>query len=184
MKKLQVNVDQIPDEGLALRVKELAERFPGLKAIGSEESVRFNSPIDIEMQVRRISRFVEAGGSLRTSVRLFCSRCLGEFSQSLSIPFEATYSEEVPALDVPREDTEIELTAEAIDLLPFHGRQIDLVEAIQEHLLLALPVRPLCREDCKGLCPKCGADLNQGPCECTEKPIDPRFSILKNLKIE
>lgn len=181
---MRVNVDRIPDEGLTIYASESADRFPALKdaILGGEFS--FNSPLEMEIRLRWISRFVEASGLLRTSVRLSCSRCLGDFFQPLSIPFEATYSEEAPVSEASGEGAEVELTAESIDLFPFHGREIDLTEAVQEQVLLALPLRPLCREDCRGLCPRCGADLNQGACECTEKPMDPRFAVLKGLKLD
>jgi len=181
---MRVNVDRIPDEGLTLQADEPTDRFPALKDAVQEGAVRFDSPLRMEIQVRRVARFVEASGQLRTSVHLSCSRCLGEFSRSLTIPFEATYSEETPAAEGSRKDAEIELTAEAIDLFPFHGREIDLREAVQEAVLLALPIRPLCREDCGGLCPRCGADLNQGACGCTENVVDPRFAALKGLKLD
>ena len=178
-----INVDRIPDEGLAIRVREPFERFPGLKDLAREENIRFLFPIQMELRIRRISRFVEADGSLKTSVRLACSRCLGDYSQSLTIPFEATYTREVPVPDA-LEGTDVELTPEAIDLYRFHGREIDLTEAIQEHIILSLPLRPLCRADCKGLCPQCGADLNKGACKCDGGVVDPRFAALKNLHIE
>lgn len=179
-----MNVDRIPDEGLSILESEPADRFPALKETALEGVLSFDSPLEIEVRLRRIVGYVEASGRLKTSVRLSCSRCLADFSLPLSIPFEATFSEEAKAREASGEETEIELTAEAIDLFPFQGREIDLLEVIQEQVLLALPVRPLCREDCKGLCPRCGADLNQGACGCAEKPTDPRFAVLKNLKID
>jgi uncharacterized protein len=180
---LRVNVDRISNEGHTLRIVEKAERFSGLKEEGLEEEVEFLSPIDMEIRLRKITRFVEASGLLQTLVRFSCSRCLRVFSSSLFIPFEATYAEALQASQSLQEEAEIELTADAINLFPFHGRQIDLAEAIQEQVIMALPVRPLCCENCKGLCQKCGADLNQGACECAEKPKDPRFAALKDLKI-
>jgi len=181
--KLRVNVDRIPEEGLLLRASEASDRFPALKDVDMEGDIGFESPIEVEIRLRWVSRFVAATGKLRTMVRLSCSRCLGSFIKGLSLPFEATYSEEAPALESSGEEIDIELTAESIDLFRFHGREIDLLEAIQEQVLLALPLRPLCREDCRGLCPQCGADLNQGTCGCVEKPTDPRFAVLKNLKL-
>jgi len=181
--KLRVNVDRIPDEGLTIRASESTDRFPVLKDAALEGELGFDAPLQMEVQLRRISGLVEASGLLRTSVRLSCSRCLGAFSQLLSTPFGATYGEEAPLQEELREDDEIELIADTIDLFPIHDREVDLHEAIQEQVLLALPPKPLCQVDCKGLCPGCGADLNQGACECTEKPMDPRFAALKGLKI-
>jgi uncharacterized protein len=181
---LQVDVDRIPDEGLAIRADAPIDGFPALRETSSEEDVRFLSPVHIDVNMRWVSRFVEASGSLGTSVRLICSRCLKKFTQTVSVPFEATYTDEAPGLEGPRGEAEVELTSEVINLFPFHGRNIDLTEAVQEQVLLGLPVRPLCREDCNGLCPHCGADLNKSACVCDEKPIDPRFAVLKNLQLD
>ena len=182
--KLRVNVDRIPEEGLIIQASESTDRFPALKDPALKGEFGFDAPLHMEVRLRRIPRFVEASGLLRTSVRLSCSRCLGGFSQPLSIPFAATYGEDAPAPEAPGEETEIELTAEAIDLFPFHGTEIDLLEAVQEQVLMALPPKPLCRADCKGLCPGCGADLNQAACGCPEEPMDPRFAALKNFKAD
>lgn len=184
VKTLQVNVDRIPDEGLTIQAQEPADSFPPLKDAARGEAFRFDAPLQMEIRLRRVSNFVETSGRIRTTVHLTCSRCLGGYAQALSIPFEATYSEEASTPEASGEGAEIELTTEAIDLFPFRGRDIDLSDAVSEQVLLALPFRPLCREGCKGLCPRCGANLNQGVCECTEQPVDSRFAVLKNLKID
>jgi len=181
---LCVNVDRIPDGGLVVLASEAADRFPALKDAALEGALAFDAPLQVEVRLRWVSGFVAASGLIRTSVGLSCSRCLADFSLPLSIPFEATYSEEARSPEAEGEEAEVELTAEAIDLFSFHGRQIDLAGAIEEQVLLALPLRPLCREDCKGLCPSCGADLNRGPCGCAQKPVDPRFAVLKGLKLD
>ena len=64
----------------------------------------------------------------------------------------------------------------------FQGEEIDFREAVQEQVKLALPMQPLCSETCSGLCPGCGADLNQGDCSCAKGPRDPRFAVLERLK--
>ena len=69
-----------------------------------------------------------------------------------------------------------------VDFAPFEGDEIDLGELFREQILLAIPMTPLCREECKGLCPVCGADLNAGECSCERGEIDPRWSALADLK--
>ena len=63
----------------------------------------------------------------------------------------------------------------------FDGKGIDVDEVVKEQILLAVPTRMLCREDCKGICPECGTDLNKGECACKKDDIDPRWAALKNL---
>ena len=81
----------------------------------------------------------------------------------------------------PSRHAEIELGAEEIGLILFHGEEIDLRDAVQEDVLMAVPMKTLCRPECKGLCPQCGADLNQGDCGCERKIINPKFAGAERL---
>jgi uncharacterized protein len=76
----------------------------------------------------------------------------------------------------------VELQAEDLILSAYEGDAVDLDEVVREQLLLALPSRHLCREDCQGLCQKCGANLNDGHCSCEQGEVDPRWAALANLK--
>jgi uncharacterized protein len=58
------------------------------------------------------------------------------------------------------------------------GREIDLSEAVRQYILLAMPMKPLCREDCAGLCPRCGCNRNIDSCDCSDSGVDPRFAVL------
>jgi uncharacterized protein len=83
----------------------------------------------------------------------------------------------------PAADSEgAEVRDEDLDTFAFDGEKIDLEPVFREQFVLAVPFAPLCREDCKGLCPQCGIDRNSGTCSC-EKPIDPRLAALKGLKL-
>ena len=92
-KTMRINVDSVPDEGMTIKTRVPFDIFPGLKELYRAENVYFPSPIQMEIQVRWISRFVQAAGSLRTSVRLSCSRCLGDYSQLMDVAFRATYTD-------------------------------------------------------------------------------------------
>ena len=74
-----------------------------------------------------------------------------------------------------------ELTEAEMSVSVFDGQAIDVDEMVKEQILLAVPTRMLCREDCKGICPECGTDLNVGECKCVKDDIDPRWAALKNL---
>ena len=86
-------------------------------------------------------------------------------------------------MDVIAEE-EIEIEVEEIGMMYFKGEEIDLQQGIQEQVVMAFPLRPLCDENCKGLCPKCGSDLNQADCECEPEPVSNKFAALKNLKLD
>ena len=74
-----------------------------------------------------------------------------------------------------------ELTEDEMSVSVFDGEAIDVDEIVKEQIVLAVPTRMLCREDCKGICPECGTDRNTGDCSCATNDIDPRWAALKNL---
>ena len=82
----------------------------------------------------------------------------------------------------PADAPEVEVDEEDMDVYSYQGEEVDLEPLLREQVILAVPFAPLCREDCKGLCPVCGIDLNTGTCTCDRTPIDPRWSALRNLK--
>lgn len=92
----------------------------------------------------------------------------------------AAGAEAEPVVEV--EEKEEPLAEGDLDLFGYDGENIDLEPLFREQFVLAIPYAPLCREDCQGLCSQCGIDLNTGKCTC-EKPIDPRLSVLKSLKL-
>lgn len=155
-----------------------------LKApIGTIREHRLNDNIDIaggsrliqgEVQLTRADRSILVKGTLNTEVELTCSRCLNLFSCLLTLNIEEEY---FPTKDII---TDVSLSSpEEPGSFTIDGNNIlDLTEAISQYALLAIPMKPLCHEDCAGLCPTCGANLNQGPCGCPAKPADPRWSKL------
>jgi uncharacterized protein len=105
-------------------------------------------------------------GRVRTEVQVDCRRCLTSFT--------AEVADEVRLLFT--EDDECDDPAAVV--IPPRATELELAEVIREALILALPEFPLCREDCRGLCPRCGADLNDGPCACRPE-TDPRWAALR-----
>jgi uncharacterized protein len=99
-------------------------------------------------------------GRLRGERVASCRRCLTEVRQPIDVELSVLFSEDPDAADDP-----------SVYPLPPHAAILDLGEAVREELALAVPPFVLCRDDCAGLCPRCGADLNAGPCQCT--PAEP-----------
>jgi uncharacterized protein len=110
-------------------------------------------------------------GRVRTQVRATCRRCLEPVLVDVDDPVRLLFTE----------DEDIDDPAAVI--LPPRAAEIDLGDAVREALILAIPEFPLCREDCRGLCPRCGADLNQGACRCPPA-ADPRWGALQALRNE
>jgi DUF177 domain-containing protein len=117
-------------------------------------------------------------GRIRTSTHLSCSRCLEEYPFPLDSPFDLFYTTapEGVAGDDNRMDNDM------ITRVHYDGVRIDLRALLSEQIYLSLPLKPLCRPDCLGLCPRCGTNLNAAACACAEERTeDPRLRVLKNL---
>ena len=87
-------------------------------------------------------------------------------------------------MPTPREGPERQLSEDDLALSFYSGEEIDLAPLFTEQVILTLPTRALCREDCKGLCPRCGVNRNHETCECVEREPDPRLAVLRNLRVE
>ncbi len=137
------------------------------------------SMVQGEVGLMRTDRSILAKGTLHTEVEVTCSRCLGLFSCLLTLNIEEEY---FPIKDVVS-GTSLPLPEEPGCLTIDEHHVIDLTEAIRQYALLAIPMKPLCREDCAGLCPHCGHNLNQGPCDCSPQETEPRWSELSKLTL-
>ena len=115
-----------------------------------------------KVELVRTDRGVFVRGTLRSALRAICSRCLNTFDYPVMQNIEEEYL------------SKAEEGAFAINA----GGEIDLSEAVRQYMLLAVPMKPLCRPDCAGLCPSCGRDLNAGLCECPRGDVDPRLAPL------
>lgn len=125
----------------------------------------------------RTQRSILVKCGLSTTMELTCSRCLSLFQQPLTLNFEEEY---LPTVDVAS-GAPLPLSEESSTFTIDEHHILDLKEAIRQYTLLAIPMKPLCREDCAGLCPNCGQNLNQGRCDCPVQDIDPRWSKLTKL---
>ena len=181
---MRIRIDDITVSGINLSFEESAESFPSLNELGRSGECVFLKPLSIDLRVRRVGQMFEAEGRFETRVRLTCSRCLADYEAPLAAAFTLSFSREQPETAEPWRHAEIELQAEDIGLILFRGEEIDLRDGVQEEVLMALPMRTLCRPNCKGLCPKCGADLNRGTCGCERKVFNPKFAVLKGLKLD
>ena len=130
------------------------------------------------LKLMRTDTGVWVSGTLEASVRSACSRCLREFMAPARLHIDDVY---YPMLDVNTgarlplpEDGESFCTIDTDHIL-------DITEAVRQYAMLGLPMMPLCRSDCAGLCPECGVNLNEGSCSCETGQVDPRWLPLLNL---
>jgi uncharacterized protein len=133
--------------------------------------------INGECRLLRTQRSILVKCNLNTDAELTCSRCLNTFRQPLNVKFEEEY---LPTVDV-NTGTPLDIPDDTSLFTIDKDHVIDLTEAIRQYTLLVTPMKPLCREDCSGLCPQCGKDLNKGPCNCPRQEMDHRWSKLTKL---
>ena len=124
----------------------------------------------------RTDRGILVKGTLHTEVQVTCSRCLSLFSCPLALNIEEEY---FPTTDV-NSSVSLPLPDEPGCFTIDEHYILDLAEAIRQYALLALPMKSLCREDCAGLCPTCGHNLNQGHCSCLPQETDSHWAELAN----
>jgi len=158
-----------------------------LKApIGSTRDYEVSGIVDIEgrnitvqgeVRLTRTDRGILAKGALHTDIELTCSRCLSLFNSPLTLNIEEEY---FPTTDILT-GAPLALPDEPGSFTIDEHNILDLTEAIRQYAILSTPMKPLCQEDCAGLCPTCGANLNQAPCSCPPKPTDPRWAELSKL---
>ncbi|MDA8141312.1 MAG: DUF177 domain-containing protein [Desulfobacteraceae bacterium] len=176
---MKIETKHLPSEGISLTFEVGAREFSVLNEMMDNAECAFDHPIQIQVEAAPEHDLIKVKGTLSTIVGLSCSRCLADFQEPLRRRFTLRFSNAIASDIGPAGADEIELSAEQMDLMPFDGEVIDLREAIQEQVILALPFKPLCKEDCKGLCPRCGADLNAAPCQCE---VDTKTNPFAELK--
>ena len=136
-----------------------------------------SSLIQGEVRLLRVDRGILVKGTLHTEIELTCSRCLSLFSCPLTLNIEEEYyptTNVATGASLPPPDDPDRFRIDGNNIL-------DLTEAVRQYALLVIPMKPLCREDCAGLCPTCGCNLNQAPCKCPAQTTDPRWSVLSKL---
>jgi uncharacterized protein len=142
-----------------------------------DERVELIEPAAVNGRVRLAGNEVFVNGHVGTRVKVECDRCLQPVELPVDSDFELEY---IPDSEYEASEA-AELTEAEMSVSVFDGDAVDVDEIVKEQVLLAVPTRMLCREDCKGICPECGRDRNTGECSCVTNDIDPRWAALKNL---
>ncbi len=177
-----INLEEILEDGLSLNLVEKPEAFPTLVEMNETGEFNFNEPITINLEIEKIKDLIEVKGKFTTKVGFTCSRCLNEFEAKMKSEFALTYTNNLPEYADDFSEEGRELLSEEMGLVLFKGNKINLRDAIQEQIVITVPLQTLCNETCKGLCTKCGKDLNEGVCSCENENIDVRLAVLKNFK--
>lgn len=161
--------------------EERIEREYQPEALGADaETYRVVAPVSLAFDLHKDKDKFHLVGRVITTLELGCSRCLEPYQVAVDTPFDLRYQ--------PRSQDagggERELGDSDFDTALYENDEIDLGQLVQEQCYLVVPMKPLCTEGCKGLCPSCGTNLNKATCTCNTQWEDPRLAALKALKKE
>jgi uncharacterized protein len=169
-------------------LKELRERgepllveadFPESALTIHTEIVSLAQPAHARLKVAVSGDRVRLIGRLEAELSTACSRCLKQLPVGIDKNVELEYW---PDPFIEKEGEEIALSYDELNIAFYRNDRLDLSAVISEQILLDLPMKPVCQEDCKGLCPQCGTDLNEASCSCQPETLDPRWASLLDLK--
>lgn len=175
---LKINVFLIPEEGQRFAFSEGNSWFKTCFKDGEVPDFSLDK-VDVSCLISKTSGTVFIKGSFAALIDIGCSRCLENTRQSIGSDFEYTL---IPAKAETKED--IELKPEELEISYYQGDFIDLTPIICEQIILQIPIKVLCSEQCKGLCQQCGTNLNSSSCNCGTSFLNSRMAVLKNFKIK
>ena len=174
-----VRLEDIPPEGLEVAFTD-ASLKPG--DLG-EQAVEVLEAPRAELRLVRQDDRVRARGTYRSKLTLICSRCLVGAPFDLAGDVDWQFLPEAEAgKSAAGAGEEVHLQGDELEAVFYRGREIDLGRALKDELALALPMAPLCRPDCAGLCPECGKPKGEDGCGCVRVETDPRWAALAKLK--
>ncbi len=162
---------RIPPEGLDIEVCE-EPRWEGVEGLWLSLA-----PVKATFHLEREANGVLANGVFTTTAVVQCSRCAEPVSIPISDSFTVLFTE---ADDTSRAE-DVELSASDLDVGVMRDDRLDLTQLLRENILLNVPLQPLCRAECRGLCPQCGINLNESSCRCRIEDGDPRLLPLQHL---
>jgi len=180
MSSLIVNIESLPEEGL-----EIKEEFDRTWLTNIPEYTQVNDQAYVKDKIYIWGKLDKEGnnlhlrGRVKLTIHTICSRCGEEMDYDIDSSFDLVL------MPGPERITELEkeLSPEDLDHIYYTGPELDLTGYFQEQIALEIPIQFLCKPDCKGLCPGCGANLNYEQCKCKKEEGDPRLAILRQLKI-
>jgi len=175
---LQISISNIPEEGLDLRFSESGEWFRRALPVGDDCGLDARK-IGVQCRVEKVLGNVSIKGRIDVEGELECCRCLERFEFPVEIEFKYVLT---PAEDLEEDD--LELTYADLEYGHYSGEMMDLGQIVVEQILLQVPIKPLCTDSCKGLCPTCGINLNIQKCDHKTQQASSPFAALKNFKVK
>ncbi len=158
---------------------ERYEKTYEARAFPADTTYEVVAPVALEFDIFKDKQQFRLAGSVRTTLQLPCSRCLEPFAWPVEASFDLRYQ---PHAENVGDGDEAEIEEDDLSTAFYDNDEIDLGQLMREQFLLSLPMKPLCSDACKGLCPMCGTNLNRGGCDCKRDCDDPRFDALRAIR--
>lgn len=178
---MKLVIDHIKDIPVTLHINEPVETFPLLASMQNVNGCSITGAIQGDITAIREYDNIRVTGRVSAPLALSCSRCLADYNSFVDTSFTIFFRKETGAA-VSAED-ELELGEMDLMSSTYSGDEIDLTHEIEEQIVMEIPSKPLCDDDCKGLCHECGIDLNVSGCSCSKEPVRLAFSALKDFKV-
>jgi len=158
---------------------ERYEKTYQAEAFGGDAAYTVVAPVALACDIFKDKQQFRLAGSVKTTLQLPCSRCLEPFTWPVDASFDLRYQ---PHTEYTGHDDEVEIEEDDLSTAFYENDEIDLGQLMREQFLLSVPMKPLCGDLCKGLCPVCGTNLNRAACDCKRDWDDPRFEALREIK--
>jgi uncharacterized protein len=175
---LRIHIGSITEQGLNLDERTNADTLPLLSAIAGDGTVSFPRPIHVRIRGVFAGETILIDGTAASTARIQCGRCLEPFEKIIEADFSFMAVPKLPLRIKPDTDDDIEILAADIDVVEYSGDSIELNHEVAQQIIMALPFKPLCRKGCKGLCVRCGVDLNHYACQCHPQDETSPFTVL------
>jgi uncharacterized protein len=162
---------------------EVARQFPPAAFELAGEDFRIVAPVQLTAQLTKDSEKIRLVGRLQTTLETDCGRCLEPLTIPVNASLDVMFLPEADQAQTPAkgDDDEAEVREADTGVAFYKNDTIDLGEIMRDEFYLAVPMKPLCRPDCRGLCPVCGKNRNRETCSCRAEWVDPRMEPLKKL---
>jgi uncharacterized protein len=173
-----IRIDEIPDAGRRLHFHWDKERLQRFLTPDDPYAVGLERPVNVDLEIYKRPDHVRIQGNVNAALRLGCHRCLEAFTYALEQVVDTFLIHE----SKEGGQEEVELEEQELEYEFFDGEVIDIDQLVAEHIFLALPYKALCSEGCRGICPRCGANLNVEACRCGGEEKPSPFAALAAIK--